>query len=157
IAVGEMGQLGLNILEITKIGSHRIAAELSNRLPLKAAGFDFPFSLPSEFLSYIFEKLAESKGLKGGGFQSWQEVAEQLVFMSFDDFLAHVVAFSKEPKRLTDRVCSRTAISPLHRGNPSMVQMTFQGMRFLASLDPARFFVLPFQDSKADACAVIEV
>jgi hypothetical protein len=38
-----------------------------------------------------------------------------------------------------------------------MVQMTFHGIRLLATLDPSRFFVLPFQDVIENACAVLEV
>ena len=38
-----------------------------------------------------------------------------------------------------------------------MVQMTYQGIRMLASLDPQKFFVLPFQDSVPELCSVMEV
>jgi hypothetical protein len=38
-----------------------------------------------------------------------------------------------------------------------MIQMTYQGIRLLATLDPTKFSVLPFQERAANRCAVIEV
>ncbi|HEY9712541.1 MAG TPA: DUF429 domain-containing protein [Chroococcales cyanobacterium] len=151
LCMGNLGSLGLEILEISKVGSHKIARELSDKNGLEVAGFDFPFSLPDEFLRFVAEKLSAEP------FQEWQQVAERLIFMPFEEFLALAVEFKKEPKRIADKATSRPAQSPLHRGNPSMVQMTYQGIRMLASLDPARFAVLPFQNLVAGKCAVLEV
>lgn len=38
-----------------------------------------------------------------------------------------------------------------------MLHLTYHGMRVLASLDPARHFVMPFQNSIPFGCAVLEV
>jgi hypothetical protein len=47
--------------------------------------------------------------------------------------------------------------SPLHRGTPPLAQTTFQNIRLLASLDPKKFFIVPFQDRIDFGCPVIEV
>lgn len=151
LAVGNLAGLGLEITTLKKVGSHRLAPELLALPGLSAVGLDFPFSLPTEFLSFVAEKNGVSE------FQSWQQIAELLVFSTFETFLELVTEFKKEPKRLADKAVHKTAQSPLHRGNPSMVQMTYQGIRMLASLDPKRFYVLPFQDAQPEGCAVLEV
>ncbi len=152
IASGSIGSLGLEVMDIRKIGSHLVAGVFCKPdISYTAVGIDVPFSLPVEFLAFLAEKSDKTE------YQSWQEVAEQLVFMSFEQFLELVVEFKKEPKRVTDKAISRAAQSPLHRGNPSMVQMTYQGIRMLASLDPKTCAVLPFQDRQPNTCAVIEV
>jgi hypothetical protein len=152
MASGTLGNLGLEVMEIRKVGSHKIAAEFSKPdTSYSAVGIDVPFSLPVEFLEFMAEKTQQEP------FQSWQEVAEQLVFMDFERFQELVIEFKREPKRITDKAISRAAQSPLHRGNPSMIQMTFQGIRMLATLDPKICAVLPFQDRVKNGCAVIEV
>ncbi len=151
LATGRLDGLGLEIGSVTRVGSHRLPAELLKVPALAAVGLDFPFSLPAEFIRFC----AEKSGRKP--FQAWQEVVEYLVFTSFDDFSALVKEFARECKRLTDAKYRGMAQSPLHRANPSMIQMTYQGMRFLASLDPGKFRVLPFHDRAAGACAVLEV
>lgn len=152
IAKGQIGSLGLEVTEIKKIGSHKVAQELSAPgSDFTAVGMDAPFSLPSEFLSFLSEKLGKSE------YQSWQQVAEELVFMSFDQFLELVEEFKKEPRRVADKSVACAAQSPLHRGNPSMVQMTYQAIRLLATLPPERFAVLPFQDVHSSRCSLLEV
>lgn len=151
LAVGAMGTMGLEISDIRKVGSHKIAQELTGYQNLSAVGMDFPFSLPMEFLNFMAEKVGDAE------YQSWQQVAERLIFTSFDDFIAQIIEFKKEPKRMADKAIGRTAQSPLHRGNPSMVQMTYQGMKMLAALNPTSFTVLPFQDLGEGRCAVLEV
>ncbi|HEY9678850.1 MAG TPA: DUF429 domain-containing protein [Drouetiella sp.] len=143
---------GLLVKEIRKVGSHKIATEFSKPdISYSAVGIDVPFSLPVEFLAFLSEKFGKPE------FQSWQEVAEHLVFMSFEEFLENVVEFKKEPKRVTDRAISKAAQSPLHRGNPSMVQMTYQGIHMLAKLNPKTCAVLPFQDHVKNGTAFLEV
>lgn len=151
LAVGRLDGMGLEVVELRQTGSHRLAAELAASAQLKAVGLDVPFSLPADFLRFCAEKAAREP------FQSWQEVVEHLVFVTFDDFVALAGEFGKESKRLTDQQYRSIAKSPMHRGNPSMVQMTYQAMRLLAGLDPAKFAVLPFQDVGGNRCAVLEV
>ncbi|HEY9685126.1 MAG TPA: DUF429 domain-containing protein [Oculatellaceae cyanobacterium] len=150
LAVGTLSPLGLEITSLKQCGSHKLALELNSIKELSAVGLDFPFSLPAEFLEYLAKKLeCES-------FQSWQSIVEKIAFVPFERFLELVTEFRLEPKRLADKALNRSAISPLHRGNPSMVQMTFQGMKLLVSLDPQKFYVLPFQDPLPTGCAVLE-
>jgi hypothetical protein len=130
---------------------HALGKELSAQTDLFAAGLDCPFSLPAEFTCFL------SKELEQPEFQSWQSLAEQIVFMPFEKFQELAKAFKKEPKRVTDKASCAQALSPLHRGNPSMLQMTYYGIRMLASLDPARFYVLPFQEPMEKGAGVIEV
>ena len=151
LAVGRLDSIGLEIIELRQTGSHKLPGELAALPQLKAIGLDFPFSLPADFLRFCAERSAHAP------FQSWQEVVEHLVFVTFDDFLALVKEFEKESKRLTDLEYRAIAKSPMHRGAPSMVQMTYQGMRLLAGLDPSRFAVLPFQDAGAGRVCVLEV
>jgi len=155
LAAGKVDSLGLTIDYIKKVGASSLAAELSaassQDVPLVCAGLDFPFSLPTDFIQFLCEKKSTAEC------QEWQQVAELIVFMSQDEFINLVGEFAKESKRFTDASVQPIAQSPLHRGNPSMVQMTYNGMRMLASLPPDKFAVLPFQDKAADKCSILEV
>lgn len=151
LALGRLGNLGLEIFELTRVGSHSLAQELNKQSGLAVVGLDVPFSLPAPFLTFLANKQQKKD------FQSWQEVAETLVFMAFDEFVETVKEYKKEPRRFTDTTDGSTAISPMHRGNPSMVQMTYQGIRLLSSLNPELFYVLPFQNVIPLGCAVLEV
>lgn len=150
LATGQITGLGIEVAEVKKIGSHALPVELSKNSDLKAIGLDFPFSFPREFIAFIAEKLGK------GMIEDWQQLVEGLVFTSFEDYQSIVEEFGREPKRVTDALYKSIALSPLHRGYPSMIQMTYQGMRFLSSLDPAKYSILPFHDSKTDTCAVLE-
>jgi predicted nuclease with RNAse H fold len=150
LAIGTLTNVGLEISQLSRCGSHKLAIELNAVKQLKAVGLDFPFSLPADFIKFLAEKLEQPV------FETWQQLVEKLAFLPFEKFLELVTEFKVEPKRLADKALNRVAISPLHRGNPSMVQMTYQGMKLLASLDPKIFFVLPFQDAVPFGCAVME-
>ncbi|MCA9803469.1 MAG: DUF429 domain-containing protein [Cyanobacteria bacterium HKST-UBA02] len=151
LVTGTLGSLGLEINSVKNPGSHALTSELKALPELKCAALDFPFSLPTEFLRFTERKLDIPE------YQQWQQVAEQLVFMSWEQFEALVLEYDIEPKRFTDKKTARAAQSPLHRVNPSMIQMTYHGIRLLAMLDPAKFSVLPFQDRSPGATPVIEV
>lgn len=150
LTLARLGNLGVDVMDVKHVGSHALAKELS-ATAVSAVGIDCPFSLPKDFIEFLAMKKIKAE------YSNWQELAQELVFMPFEEFEQLVKEFKKEPKRFCDTKVSAPAISPLHRGNPSMIQMTFAGMRLLAMLDPSRFFVLPFQDSKAGGCAVLEV
>lgn len=151
LTLAKAGALGIEVLDIRKVGSHALPQTLKEAAPLKALGIDCPFSLPVEFIEHLAAKRLRAS------YQSWQEVAQDLAFMNYEEFLQIAKEFKKEPKRFTDKNCIAPAQSPLHRANPSMLPMTFQGMRLLAMLDPSKFFVLPFQDGFDFGCPVIEV
>jgi hypothetical protein len=150
-ALAKVTGLGVEIVDITKVGSHALAKEVASKARIAALGIDCPFSLPIDFMQFLAAKQPRKE------YSSWQEMAQDVAFMSMDDFIALVKEFKKEPKRLTDTLSTAAAQSPLHRGNPSMVQMTYHGIRLLAMLDPKTFFVVPFQESIPFGCAVIEV
>lgn len=151
IAFGRVGSLGLDINEITKVGSHALSKEVAAKSGLAAVGIDCPFSVPVDFIKFLAQKKLRKD------YETWQELAQEIAFMSQEDFIATIKDFKKESKRLTDTLCVAPALSPLHRGNPSMVQMTYHAMRLLAMLDPKKFFVVPFQDKVPFGCPVIEV
>ena len=151
LAIAELTDSGVEIQKLTHVGSHKLAQVLTDNERLLVAALDFPFSLPNEFTSWVAQKADKQD------FQSWQEIAMHLAFLSFETFYALVEEFHKEPKRYCDKQTMPMAISPLHRGNPSMVQMTYQGIHLLARLNPEKFRILPFQDATAETCQVIEV
>lgn len=151
LATGTLSGVKLEVTQIQKVGMQGLAKEINNIPDLSAAGLDCPFSLPAEFMAFLAKQLEQSE------FQTWQSMAEQIVFMPFEKFQELAKTFKKEAKRVTDKMSCAQALSPLHRGNPSMLQMTYYGIRMLASLDPKRFYVLPFQEILEKGCAVIEV
>lgn len=152
LALGTLtGSNRLEISQIQKVGMHALGKELATVTDLNAVGLDCPFSVPVEFLQSLAHTLNVPE------FQTWQEVAEKIVFMSFEEFQDLVKGFKREPKRMTDKRSCAAAISPLHRGNPSMIQMTYHCMRVLAMLDPKKFYVLPFQNEIEKGTAVVEV
>lgn len=151
LVVGRLSNLGLEILEVKKTGSHVLAKDLAAHKTLSSLGVDCPLSLPTAFLEFLACKKVKKD------YQSWQEVVEELVFTPYDEFAALAKEFAKEPKRVTDTIGGANTSSPLKRLNPPMLHLTYHGMRVLASLDPVRYFVLPFQDAIPFGCAVMEV
>lgn len=150
VTSARLGNLGVEVVNVQQVGSHALAKML-NDSGFAAVGIDCPFSLPMSFIEFVAMKKLKA------AYESWQEIAQELVFMSFEEFESLVKEFKKEPKRYCDQQTVAPAISPLHRGNPSMIQMTFQGMRLLAMLDPQHFAVLPFQSPTGNQCRLIEV
>jgi hypothetical protein len=151
LVVGRISNLGLEIIDVKKTGSHVLAKDLAVHKTLSALGVDCPFSLPAAFLEFLAcEKTKKT-------YDSWQQVVEELVFLPFDEFTSLAKKFGKEAKRITDTADGTTVVSPLKRANPPMLQLTYHSMRTLASLDPSRYFVLPFQDAIPFGCAVMEV
>lgn len=151
LVVGKLGNLGMEVVEVKKTGSHILAKDLANHKTLSALGVNCPLSLPAKFLDFLAQKKLKK------GYESWQEVIEDLVFTPYEECLAIAKEFGKEPKRVTDTAGGATGHSPMRRANPPMLHLTHHGMKFLASLDPKRFFVLPFQDPIPFGCAVMEV
>ncbi|MCC7529284.1 MAG: DUF429 domain-containing protein [Candidatus Melainabacteria bacterium] len=154
LATGRLGNLGLDIVDVKKVGSLALKDELIKHNG-HAVGIDSPFSLPAEFLHYM------ARSQKRTQYQSFQEMAEALFNIGQAGFIELAQNFKKdykrEPKRVTDKWKGSLAISPLHRGNPSMVQMTYQCIQLLAMLPPDRFYTLPFQSEIEGGCAVVEV
>jgi hypothetical protein len=150
LATGRLGGTGLEIVDVRKVGSLALKDELVKHKG-SAVGIDSPFSLPAEFLGYM------ARSQQSAPYQSFQEMAGALFQLGQAEFIELVKEFKREPKRVTDKWKGSMAISPLHRGNPSMVQMTYQCIQLLAMLPPDRFYTLPFLPEIEDGCAVIEV
>lgn len=150
LATGRMSTIGLEIIDVRKVGSQGLKDELIKHKGA-AVGIDSPFSLPVEFLHYMARKEQRTP------YQSFQEMAQALFQLGQTGFIELAKEFKREPKRVTDKWKGSLAISPLHRGNPSMVQMTYQCIQLLAMLPADRFYALPFQDEIKGGCAVIEV
>jgi hypothetical protein len=151
LVVGRISNLGLEVIDVKKTGSHILAKDLSQYKTLSALGVDSPLSFPAAFLDFL-----ACKKLKKN-YQSWQEAIEELVFIPPDELAALAKEFGKEPKRITDTTDGATANSPLKRANPNMLHITHHSIRTLASLDPKRFFALPFQNAIPFGCSIIEV
>lgn len=151
LVVGKLGSLGLEILETKKLGAHALGQELAQHKALSMIGMDCPFSLPADFLQFLATKKMKKD------YQNWQNIVEELIFITYEEFIELVKEYGKEPKRVTDTADGTAAFSPLHKKNPSMTDVTYYGMRLLASLAPMRFFVVPFQDPIPLGCAVLEV
>lgn len=151
LVVARLSNIGLEILDVKKTGSHILAKDLAVHKTLSLLGVDCPLSFPAAFLNFLAVKKIKK------GYNSWQEVVEELVFTPYDEFLTLAKEFGKEPKRVTDTAGGGTAHSPLRRANPNMLHITYHTMRTLASLDPSRFFVQPFQDAIPFGVGVMEV
>lgn len=150
LATGRLGGTGLEIVDVKKVGSLALKDELIKHKG-RAVGIDSPFSLPVDFLHYM------ARSQQRTPYQSFQEMAEALFHIGQTGFIELAKEFKREPKRVTDKWKGSLAISPLHRGNPSMVQMSYQCIQLLAMLPPDRFYTLPFQSEIEGGCAVIEV
>lgn len=151
LVIGKLGSLGLEILDTKKIGAHALGAELAQHKALTHISMDCPFSLPADFLNFLAARKLKKE------YQNWQHIVEELIFITYEEFVELVKEYGKEPKRVTDSINGSTAVSPLHKKNPNMVELTYYGMRLLASLAPMRFFVVPFQDPIPLGCSVMEI
>lgn len=151
LVVGRISNLGLEILDVKKTGSHLLAKDLAAHKTLDYLGVNCPLSLPTPFLEYLAQKKLKKN------YETWQEIVEELVFTPWEEFLGLAKEFSKEPKRVTDTAAGAAGMSPMRRANPPLLHMTHHGIRVMASLYPKRFFVLPFQDPIPFGCAVMEV
>lgn len=151
LVTGELGSLGLKIRSVKNTGARALIKELDSMAELTECALDFPFGLPVEFMRFLAKKLEVDE------FAEWQSLAERLVFMELEEFKAYADEYGIDAKRHTDKIALRAAKSPLHQVNPSMIQMTFYGIKMLTQLNPDRYYVLPFQDEKEDGCAMTEV
>jgi hypothetical protein len=150
LAFGRLSNKGLEIYALRQQLFVSLAQELA-ATKFSAAGLNFPFSVPAEFMEFCAQKAAVR-----AGFQSWQEYVEYLFSMDAQQFLSLAREFKREPLRSTDKQYG-AAVSPLHRENPPLIELTYLGMRNLASLDPEKFCILPFHDAHEGLCSVLEV
>ncbi|MBS1993019.1 MAG: DUF429 domain-containing protein [Cyanobacteria bacterium SZAS LIN-3] len=109
------------------------------------AGLDYPFGWPREFVEYYRS-------------QNSSDIASvskdrDAVFgdpANFEDLDALVRAFGREPKTLAGRLISPKAASPLHRINPGLLKMAWQGRQMLRFLRQKGWAIPPFDGPLED-------
>ena len=115
------------------------------------AALDFPFGVPAEFAG----RLSPTSTLRAMP-DLWRIVSG----MTKDDFLAacdRFVTDNGEPKRSGDARHFPESFSPLHRVNPNMRPMTYEGIRLLhrwRERSPQRWHVPPLEPLARPACTV---
>ena len=112
---------------------------------------DFPFGVPARFSAHLSPKCPPRR---------MPDVWEAVSGMTADEFLTsrdRFVADHGELKRSGDMRHFPESYSPLHRANPNMVPMTFEGIRLLHRLHrelPRRWHVPPLEPAVSPARAV---
>ena len=131
--------------------------DLLAALPTPAvAALDFPFGVPVGFTAHLSPKRRPERMP-----DVWKAVSD----MTADEFLAgrdRFVADHGEVKRSGDMRHFPESYSPLHRANPNMLPMTFEGIRLLHRLsrnDPRRWHVPPLKRPapSADTVTLLEL
>ena len=117
--------------------------DLLTTLPVPAVvALDFPFGVPAEFAADLSPNRPP---------HAMPDLWRTVSGMSADDFLAardRFVAASGEVKRSGDARHFPESYSPLHRANPNMLPMTFEGIRLLHRWredHPRRWHVPPLE------------
>ena len=126
--------------------------------PPAVVAMDFPFGVPNKFATHLSLSLGY---MRGDMRNLWATVAA----MSFSDFERkrdEFVVASGELRRVWDRIHYPESISPLHKGGPSMIQMTYHGISLLQRLhqNPCnRWQVPPLcpDEPNRDAVTLLEV
>ena len=122
---------------------HRLA-EAKNSV----VAMDFPFSVPRAFA----ERLAPGASTMP---EVWRAVAEEIDYDKFKELRDSFVDRHGEVMRRGD-ANFWGPFSPLHAVNPSMLQMTFHGMRMLHRLRKAGFRVPPLRDDDCEGPILLE-
>ena len=126
----------LVIYNLAKTGSEQLADALIALLVKEKliAGLDFPFSWPAPFLTWLAGRQEISDAGDCSSMIDWP-------FTRIEDL---ALEFGREPRRLTDELIRPKGQSPLHRINPGMLKMTWQGTKLLNRLQKAGCAVAPF-------------
>lgn len=86
----------------------------------------------------------------------WQ-LTRELASITFSELERAVAEFAletkPEPLRLTDQLVSPKGTSPLHRINPGLLKMTWQGAKLLLALRAIGFHVSPFDQENSNGAA----
>ncbi len=111
---------------------------------------DFPFSVPRAFAERLVPGASRMT-------EVWNSVVtpEYSRYSQFDDLRNRFVARHGEVMRRGDANFGGP-FSPLHAVNPSMLQMTYYGMRMLHRLRKAGFRVPPLPDDGCDGPILLE-
>ena len=168
LALGRAGHLAsaavdshiLSIYKLEKVGSDRLGAELTGlcgpQMELSAqpggkhrvlAGLDLPLGFPVDFLRWL--KVEKSNDIATFS----DRVSPFLAFDSYQELelLAQEFCrgFGPEPKTLAGRLITPRAASPLHRINPGLLKMAWQGRYLQRQLRAGGFAIPPF-DGRLD-------
>jgi hypothetical protein len=147
LAQGLLDAEGLTLRSCRSVSRGELTSILSSLAGPAVAALDFPFSVPLEFARYWQPEAASMP-------QLWAAASS----MQFDQFLAMRDAFVArwgEPKRHCDTYHPES-FSCLHKVNPNMVPMTFQGMRMLDKLWPSDCAVPPLEPKDAEKPVILE-
>lgn len=143
-AGGKRGNV-LAIYKLENVGSDRLGEALVGVGGRVCSGLDYPFGWPREFVEYYRS-------------QNSSDIASvskdrDAVFgdpANFEDLDALVRAFGREPKTLAGRLISPKAASPLHRINPGLLKMAWQGRQMLRFLRQKGWAIPPFDGPLED-------
>jgi hypothetical protein len=138
-------KLLVNLLELGAAGKSSAGPTTGGVL---AVGLDFPFSVPLACAQKIM-----TRAQTGNTAKSWFDLAAAVASKSYEELEKIATATSREagvePRRMTDVLTNPKAQSPLHKINPGMLKMTWQGMAQLLELSKHGFSILPFSDTQS--------
>ena len=145
VAQGSLHENGALILHSAEMTRRSDVSELLKMVSTPAvAAIDFPFGVPQKFAEFL--KTADD-------IMDMRDVWEIVANLSQEEFIAARDDFFPkhgEPKREGDEAYLSESFSPLHKGNPSMLQMTHCGIKMLYKLHqqcPNRWIVPPLHSS----------
>ena len=143
VARGRLDAGGALLLDSVQPARRADVHDLLAAIPVPAvAALDFPFGVPGAFAVRLSPKHRP---------RTMPDLWRALAGMGAGDFLAardRFVADNGELKRAGDARHFPESYSPLHRANPNMLPMTFEGIRLLHRLsrgDPRRWHVPPLE------------
>ena len=152
VAQGRLDAGGALRLDSVQPARRAALHDLLATIPAPAiAALDFPFGVPARFTAHLSPKHPP---------RVMSDLWEAVSGMTSDEFLAgrdRFVADHGELKRSGDMRHFPESYSPLHRANPNMLPMTFEGMRLLHRLHrelPRRWHVPPLEPTTRFAHAV---
>ena len=152
VARGRLDAGGALLLDSVQPASRADLYDLLTVISTPAvAALDFPFGVPAEF-AHLLSPKRPPRAMP----DLWQTVSG----MAAGDFHAardRFVANHGELKRSGDARHFPESYSPLHRANPNMVPMTYEGIRLLHRWrrnDPRRWQVPPLEPPARPDCTV---
>ena len=152
VARGRVDSGGALLLDTVQPARRVDVRDLLTTIPTPAvAALDFPFGVPAEFAADLSPKYPP---------RAMPDLWRAVAGMSAGDFLAardRFVAKNGELKRSGDARHFPESYSPLHRANPNMLPMTYEGIRLLHRWredHPQRWHVPPLEPPAPLARAV---
>ena len=157
IARGNLSAGALTLNYVRPITRDNLRKLLAGLAPPACVAMDFPFGVPSEFANYISPD-HPPRGMR----DLWATIDAMDSFETFKGKRNDFFPFHGEPKRAWDQIHHPQSQSPLHKSGPSMIQMTYHGIKLLHELhqEPGKLWHVPPIDSgnrKNDAVTLLEV